>query len=87
LIEQLQMLPAGSESNPARAETFRDAHAHREPQSTRPLVRGVLGFRIRTAPKKKYSIIKERPNPPTRAAASETTSSPERGSRARKSKT
>jgi hypothetical protein len=56
-IEQLQVLPAGSESNPAREETFRDAHPQREPQSRRPVARGVLGFRIRTAPKKEYSII------------------------------
>jgi len=50
----------------------------------RPVARGVPGFRIRTAPKKKYSTEKDPPDPPSEAAASVTTSPPRTGGRPRK---
>lgn len=53
----------------------------------RPIARGVLGFRIRTARKKKYSVEKDPPDPPSQAAASETASPPRTGGRPRKTKT
>jgi transposase len=87
LIEQLLVLPADSESKPARVETTKDTQAHRRPQPKRPLARGVLGFRIRTAPIKKYSDFKDRPDPPTGVDASETAASSKKRCRTQKAKT
>jgi len=64
-----------SAANPARR---RSSSCNEETARRRPLARGVLGFRIRTAPKKKYSVEKDQPDPPTGAAAPETTSHPQK---------
>ncbi len=74
-----------AEANPARSSPSPCLEDEDEPPRKRPLARGVLGFRIRTAPKK-HSVEKDPPDPPTGAAASETPSPP-KGGRARKTKT
>jgi transposase len=59
----------------------------RRPPTRRPPARGVLGFRIRTAPKEKYSVEKDLPDPPSGPVDSVTTSSPLKGGRTHKAKT
>src|SRR5262249_2080776 len=51
----------------------------------RPIARGALGFRIRTAPKT-YSVEKDPLGPPTGAAAPTTTSSPPKRRATKKTK-
>jgi hypothetical protein len=43
----------------AREQIPQSPPARCEPQTKRPLARGVLGFRIRTAPQKEYSTEKD----------------------------
>jgi hypothetical protein len=74
-----------AEAEPARSLPSPCPENEEEPPGKRPLARGVLGFRIRTA-FKKYSVEKDPPDPPTGAAASGTPSPP-KGGRARKTKT
>jgi hypothetical protein len=54
-----QLLAATEEPGPARQQKAQNPATRCEPQARRPLARGVLGFRIRTAPKKKYSVVKD----------------------------
>lgn len=60
LTEQLMAAPEQTESSPepARVAPAKSPHTHREPPYRRPVARGVLGFRIRTAPQK-YSVEKD----------------------------
>jgi hypothetical protein len=81
-----ESVPAGkAEAEPAPSSPSPCVKDKDEPARKRPLARGVLGFRIRTAPKKS-SAEKDPPGPPTGAAASGTPSPP-KGGRARKTKT
>jgi hypothetical protein len=57
-----------------------------QPPAKRPLARGVLGFRIRTAPKKEYSVVKDQPDPLTGTVAPETATSPSNRSALRKNR-
>jgi hypothetical protein len=87
LVDKLLELPADT---PPRAETpqtpsTRSSSCRKDRR--RPPARGVLGFRIRTAPKKTYSVEKDLPDPPSGAAASVITSSPPKEGRTRKPKT
>jgi transposase len=73
--------------HPARCSPLQQPQTLGESAGKRPTARGVLGFRIRTAPKKKYSVEKDRPDRPTGATASVTASHPRKGGRAQKTKT
>jgi transposase len=71
-----------SEARPARCTPSKP---DRESVIKRPIARGALGFRIRTAPKK-YSVEKDPSGPLTGAAAPATTSSPRKGCRTKSQK-
>jgi hypothetical protein len=69
--------PSGGTQRPPRPCSLPGTGGSRPKR--RPPARGVLGFRIRTADKKRYSIEKDPSGPPLNTAASETTSKTKRG--------
>ena len=59
LVEQLSRRLDEPAPEPAHAEEAKAPPENRVSQGKRPLARGVLGFRIRTAPRKEYSVEKD----------------------------
>jgi transposase len=62
IVETLrQKLEQSPSAEPARSLPPSTAESKQENRGKRPCARGVLGFRIRTAPNKKYSVEKDLP--------------------------
>ena len=84
LRQKTEELPS---AEPARSLPPPNSGSKQECRGKRPCARGVLGFRIRTAPNKKYSVEKDQTDAPSGAATSKTNPPPRKRGRARTTKT